>query len=184
VAVQDAAPNRGDALSTGAKGSTVNLISGDLAQNFRGHLRDSASTDTDPEVSELLPSAAPDVEGLVNRVPNTIDALFLVTEQLAFQKIERDGGAIQVDEGTSAALTCIVNGMGDEFFSGAGFALDKDRRVCGSNLLHLSEDRFESSATTYDALERSLDLISRDSVRDCCTISHRNTSTQRSTRPR
>jgi hypothetical protein len=64
--------------------------------------------------------------------------------------------------------------MGDELFSGTGFSFDEDRRVCGSNLLHLSEDRFKSSATTYDPLERSLDLIRRPSVRHCCMISHRN----------
>jgi hypothetical protein len=47
-----------------------------------------------------------------------------VTEQLAFQKIERDRGAIQLDKRAPATLACIVNGMGDEFLSGAGFALD------------------------------------------------------------
>jgi hypothetical protein len=95
-----------------------------------------------------------------------------VTEQLAFQKIERDRGAIQLDKCAPVALTCIVNGMGNEFLTGTGFALDKGRRVCGSNLLHLSEDRFESSATPYNPLERSLDLIPHSSVRHYGTISH------------
>src|ERR1700691_2597976 len=71
--------------------------------------------------------------------------------------------------------------MGDEFLSGTGFSLDKDRRICRSNLLHLSEDRFQSSATTDDPLEGSLDLI-RHRVRDCRTLSHRDLYTQGSPR--
>src|ERR1700683_1448702 len=97
-----------------------------------------------------------------------------MTEQFAFQKIERDSGAIQLDKCASATLTCIVQGMRDEFFSCTGFSLDQDRRVCGSNLLHLVENGLEGSTIAYDPPERSLDLIRRPSVRDCCMISHRN----------
>src|SRR6202046_3224521 len=97
-----------------------------------------------------------------------------MTEQFAFQKIQRNRRAIELYECASIALTCIVSGVGNELFSGTGFPFDEDSRVCGSNLLHLSEDRFESSATTDDPLERSLDLIRRYSVRHCCMISHSN----------
>src|SRR5579864_7734916 len=68
---------------------------------------------------------------------------FLMTEQFAFQKIQRNGRAIQLAKGAPATLTGLVNGMRDEFFSCAGFPLDEDSRICGSNLLHLIENRFE-----------------------------------------
>ncbi len=96
-----------------------------------------------------------------------------MAEQFAFQKIEWDSGAIQLDKCVPVTLTCIVNGMSDELFPCTGFSLDEDCRVCRRNLLYLIEDRFESSATTYDPLEHSLDLIRRSSVRSCYMISHR-----------
>jgi hypothetical protein len=82
-----------------------------------------------------------------------------VTEQFAFQKIQRNGRAIKLYESAPAALTGIVNGVSNEFFSRAGFAFDEDSRVCGRNLLHLVENRFEGSAIADDPLERTLGLI-------------------------
>src|SRR6202034_643181 len=69
--------------------------------------------------------------------------------------------------GRSIGLTCIVNGLGDELFSGAGFSFDEDSRVGGRDLLHLVENRFEGSAIADDRLECSLNLI-RPRVYDCC----------------
>src|SRR4029077_62329 len=99
-----------------------------------------------------------------------------MTEQFAFQKIQRNRSAIQLYKWASIALTCSVDGMCDELFSGAGFPLDEDSRVCGSNLLHLVEHRFEGSAIADDPLERAFDLI-RSWVHDCCIASHRNPHT-------
>jgi hypothetical protein len=96
-----------------------------------------------------------------------------MTEQFAFQKIERNGRAIQLDKSAPAALTCIVNGVSNELFSRAGFPFNEDSRVRGRNLLHLVENRFEGSAIADDPLERTLGLI-RSRVRDCYKISHRN----------
>src|SRR5258708_2127728 len=96
-----------------------------------------------------------------------------MTEQFAFQKIQRNGRAIEFYKRAPAALTCIVNGVSNEFFSRAGFPLDEDGRVCGRNLLHLLENGFEGSAIADDSLERALRLI-RHSVHDCRIISHRN----------
>src|ERR1700726_280291 len=79
--------------------------------------------------------------------------------------------AIQLYECASIALTCSVNGMCDELFSGTGFPLDEDSRVCGSNLLHLVEDRFEGSAISYDPLECAFGLI-RSRARDWCVVFH------------
>ena len=52
-----------------------------------------------------------------------------MTEQLAFQKIQRNRRSVQLDESTSVAVTCVVNGMRNEFLSGTGFPLDEDSRV-------------------------------------------------------
>src|SRR5208282_1480174 len=96
-----------------------------------------------------------------------------MTKQFAFQKIQRNRSAIQLYKCTSIALAYSVNGMCDELFSGTGFPLDEDSRVCGSNLFHLVEDRFEGSASADDPLERAFDAI-RSWARDCCIVCHRN----------
>src|SRR5882724_4963992 len=111
---------------------------------------------------------APDL--LRNR---TGKSTLLMTEQFAFQKIQRNGRAIKLYKSAPATLTCVVNGVSNEFFSRAGFPLDEDSRVGGRNLLHLLENRFEGSAIADDPLERTLGLI-RPSVHDCCIIFHRN----------
>src|SRR5579862_3020204 len=99
-----------------------------------------------------------------------------MTEQFAFQQIQRNRSAVQLYKWASIALTCIVDGMCDELFSGTGFPLDEDSRVCGSNLLHLVEDRFEGSAISDDPFECAFGLI-RSRARDGCIISHRDLHT-------
>jgi hypothetical protein len=71
-----------------------------------------------------------------------------------------------------ATLAGVVNGMRDEFFSRAGFPLDEDSRVCGRNLLHLVENRFEGSAIADDPLESTFGLVPHR-VRNCCIICHK-----------
>jgi hypothetical protein len=44
-------------------------------------------------------------------------------------------------------------------FSGTSFPLDEDSRVCGRNLLHLFENRFEGGTIANDPLERTLGLV-------------------------
>jgi transposase len=101
----------------------------------------------------------------LTRVMNRLKALYrgwgipCAGTQFAFQKIQRDGRAIEFYKSAPATLTGVVNGMCDEFFSRAGFPLDEDSRVCGGNLLHLVESRFEGSAIADDPLERTLGLI-------------------------
>src|ERR1700722_5613537 len=87
------------------------------------------------------------------------ESSLLVSEQLAFQKIERNSGAIQLNKSAPIALTRSMNSMGDELFSCAGFSFNEDSGISGSNLLHLSENRFQSSAIPDDPLERTLGLI-------------------------
>src|SRR5258708_2719093 len=95
----------------------------------------------------------------------------LVTEQFAFQKIQRNGRAIEFYESAPDALTCIVNGMRDEFFSRAGFPLDEDSRISASHLLYLFENRFQGGALADDPLESSIRSVSLR-VRDGCTLWH------------
>src|SRR6266849_3536288 len=95
-----------------------------------------------------------------------------MTEQFALQKVQRNGRAVQLDQGTPAALTCIVNGVSNEFFSRTGLHLDEDSRVCGGNLLHLLENRFEGSAIANDPIESTFGLVPRR-VRNCCIICQR-----------
>jgi hypothetical protein len=82
-----------------------------------------------------------------------------MAEQFAFQKIQRNGRAIQLDESAPDPLTGVVNGVSNEFFSRAGFPFDQDSRVGGRNLFHLVENRFEGGAITDDPLERTLGLV-------------------------
>jgi len=43
-------------------------------------------------------------------------------------------------------MTCVVNGMCDEFLPRAGFPLDEDSRIGGSHLFYLFENRFQGGA--------------------------------------
>src|SRR6185369_17088378 len=72
------------------------------------------------------------------------EGALLMPEQFAFQQIHWNRRAAQLDKGTPAALTSVVNGMCDELFSCTGFPLDEDSRVGGGNLLHLVENTFQS----------------------------------------
>src|SRR5258708_36235469 len=94
-----------------------------------------------------------------------------MTEQFAFQKIQRNGRAIQLYKSAPVALTCVVNGMRYELFACTGFPLDDDCRVGGRNLLHLLENRFEGSAIADDPLECAFGVI-RSSARDLCVVSY------------
>src|ERR1700719_3215114 len=71
---------------------------------------------------------------------------FLMTEQFALQKIQRNGSAIKLYKSAAATLTGIMNGVSNELLSRTGFPLNEDRRVCRGNLLDLVENRFEGSA--------------------------------------
>ena len=53
----------------------------------------------------------------------------LVSEEFAFEKIFRNGGAVDFDEGAGSALRMFVNGAGDQIFSDAAFAAEQHRRV-------------------------------------------------------
>src|ERR1700722_12263683 len=106
------------------------------------------------------------------------EGTLLMTEQFAFQKIQRNGRAIEFYKSAPATLTGVVNGVSDEFFSRASFPLNEDSRVRGRNLLHLLENTFERSTIADDPLERTLGLI-RPKVHYGCVIPPPEISTLR-----
>jgi hypothetical protein len=61
-----------------------------------------------------------------------------MTEQFAFQKIQRNGRAIELYESAPEPLTGIVNGVRDEVLSRAGLPVDQNGRVgCGHDPNHV-----------------------------------------------
>src|SRR5882762_3719123 len=101
----------------------------------------------------------------------TSEGALLMTEQFAFQKIQRNGRAIELHEGAPDALTGVVNGMRDEFLSRAGFPLDEDGRISRSHLFYLFENRLEGSAIADNPLESSISVASLR-VRNGCILWH------------
>jgi hypothetical protein len=79
----------------------------------------------------------------------------LVTEHLAFQKIQRNGRAIELYESAPDAPAGVVNGMRDKFLSRTGFPLDKDGRIGRRHLFYLFENRFQGGAIANNSLESS-----------------------------
>src|SRR5438034_8727829 len=64
----------------------------------------------------------------------------LVAEELALQETRRDGGAIDLDEGSLTAAASVVDGARDQFFPRAGLAEDEHGRVGRRHSLHLLKD--------------------------------------------
>src|SRR5580704_9541486 len=54
-----------------------------------------------------------------------------VAKQLGFKKTRGDGSAIHLNEGAFATRAEIVNGAGNQFFAGTGFAKNQNRGSCG-----------------------------------------------------
>src|SRR5579859_6654215 len=66
-----------------------------------------------------------------------------IAEELGLNVIFRDGGAVELDEDAVAAQALGVNGAGDEFLAGAGFAVDEDAAVGWRHQLDLLAKCFE-----------------------------------------
>ncbi len=77
----------------------------------------------------------------------------LVAEELGFEKTARNCGAINFDEGATAARTEIMDGAGEELFAGAGFAEEKDGSAGGGSELHLGQGALERGALADDFLK-------------------------------
>ena len=69
-----------------------------------------------------------------------------VAEEFGFDVGFGDGGAVELDKDAIAAKAFGVNGAGDEFLAGAGFAVDEHAAVGGGHQANLLAKRFEGHA--------------------------------------
>ena len=65
------------------------------------------------------------------------DGAVAVAEELGLDVVLGDGGAVELDEDAVFAEAFGVHGAADEFFAGAGFAVDEDAAVGGGHQLDL-----------------------------------------------
>src|SRR5262245_25283358 len=63
-----------------------------------------------------------------------------VAEELALEQLTGDRRAVDLDQAPAAAATPVVDGLGNQFLSGAALAQDQDRRVRRSHELDLSDE--------------------------------------------
>ena len=74
------------------------------------------------------------------------EGTFFVAEEFGLDEFGGDGGAIQGDESIFMAGGFFMDGAGDEFFAGAGFAKDADARFAGGDAIDLREELFHRGA--------------------------------------
>src|ERR1700691_2417962 len=79
-------------------------------------------------------------------------ALF-VAKKLAFQEVQRDGGAVQLDERASASRTDIVDRARDQLLARAGFTLDQDSGTCRRHPFDPIEHSFQRRTVANELLE-------------------------------
>ena len=73
-----------------------------------------------PEASSNLPVVLGDGAG---------EGAALVAEELGFDQVVGDGGAVDRDEGLGGALAAQVDGLGDQLLARAAFARDQHSRI-------------------------------------------------------
>jgi hypothetical protein len=76
-----------------------------------------------------------------------------VAEELGFEDGVLDGGAVDGDEGFVVAGTSLVDGVGEDFFAGAGGAGDEDGDGGGGGALGLVHDGVHGGAAADDEVE-------------------------------
>ena len=77
----------------------------------------------------------------------------LVTEELRLDQGFRNGGAVQRNEGRVAARAAVVEGLGQHFLAGAGFALDQDRDVAAEQAARPVDDGLQSGVAGVQGVE-------------------------------
>lgn len=77
----------------------------------------------------------------------------LMTKQLAFEQIERNGRAVQLDQRVAASRAGIVDRVSDEFLTGPGFSLDEHRRIDSCHALDLRQNGSQSRAVADNLRE-------------------------------
>jgi hypothetical protein len=76
-----------------------------------------------------------------------------VAKKLTLEQIERDCGAVELDQRVTAARARIVDRMRDEFLASAGLSLNENGRIRRRNPLGLLQHNSQSRAIAYDLLE-------------------------------
>src|SRR5262249_36918463 len=78
----------------------------------------------------------------------------LVAEELTFEEAGRDGGAVELDEGTTAPGTERVDQATDQLLARSRLASDEDRRIRRGDALDQAEDLLERLTVADDSMER------------------------------
>jgi len=78
------------------------------------------------------------------------EGTLLMSEELAFQQIERDCRAAQRYERASPAPAYIVNGAGNHLFARACLSENQNRGIGWRHALYPREDEFKGSAVAND----------------------------------
>ena len=71
-----------------------------------------------------------------------------VSEELAFEKLFRNGGAINPDQRLVLACTATVDFARDQLLAGAGFALNKHGSVRRRDKINLTDKLAQRAAST------------------------------------
>src|ERR1051325_1088127 len=77
----------------------------------------------------------------------------LVAEQLRFDQILRDRGAVDLDERPLRPLAVVMNGVGDQLLAGSVLALNQDVRLAGGDAFDELEQLLHLLALADDVLK-------------------------------
>ena len=78
------------------------------------------------------------------------EGAFLVAEQLGFDQVGRNGGAIDSDKWFVAARAAVVNRAGNQLLSRAGLAQNADPRLARRDTIDLRDDALHRATGPHD----------------------------------
>src|SRR5260370_22418705 len=81
------------------------------------------------------------------------ESAFLMTKQLAVQKVERNRGAVHFDKPPIAASTDVVDGLRDQLLASASLSENQNIGVPRPHALDFLEHRFQPGAIAHALLE-------------------------------
>ena len=120
----------------------------DLCLGFQAHVAD--FVEEEGSAVGALEGAA-HFGGLVGAASSGVGSgAVAVAEELGFDEVFGDGGAVELDEDAVAAQGLGVHGASDEFFAGAGFAEDEHAAVGGGHELDLLAESFDGDGLAGD----------------------------------
>ena len=96
-----------------------------------------------------------------------------VAEEFALQQGSGNRGAVQLYKRSLAARTLVVNGAGDDFFAGAGFALNQGHGVALGDHANQIQNALKCGAVAHDFLVHQ--IASPFSSRRRCRVIHSRT---------